>query len=101
MIILEVASKQIFKTRIIKWRACIAPPFALFLGYYCYKVSSFTFLRYLMEQIAQLKVQKLKIIEKVLILTRSASLPAPESSESVLDKLKNRDGITYTVWKQN
>ena len=54
-----------------------------------------------MEQIAQLKVQKLKIIEKVLILTRSASLQAPESSESVLDKLKNRDGITYTVWKQN
>ena len=54
-----------------------------------------------MEQIAQLKVQKLKTIDKVLILTRSASLPATEGSESLWDEIKNRDGISYTVWKQN
>ena len=54
-----------------------------------------------MEHIAQLKEQKLNTIERVLILTRSDNFPAPEFEERVLDKLKKRVGIKYTVWKQN
>ena len=123
MIILEVASKKIFNTRIARWRILIAPPLARFLmNFYLINVflltlcgedqnktksfsqNSLTGLTkyiYLIEHIAQLKEQKLNTMERVLILTRSDNFPAPDVEVKVLDKFKKRVGIKYTVWKQN